>query len=63
MSTQPHESVPATAHFVEAERLLAALPLVNKRDRDDHLQLALINVVLAIAATTLGEGTIADREE
>jgi hypothetical protein len=59
MSTQPpHQSIAATAHFVEAERLLAALPLVDKRHRDHHLQLALVNAVLAIAAsfTTNPEG-------
>jgi hypothetical protein len=58
MSTQPHHSIAATAHFVEAERLLAALPLVDKRHRDHHLQLALVNAVLAIAAsfTTNADG-------
>ena len=54
MATQPHQSIAATAHFVEAERLLAALPLVDKRHRDHHLQLALVNAVLAIGATMLG---------
>ena len=58
-----HTSVAATAHLVEAERLLAALPLVEKRHRDHHLQLALVNAVLSIAAGMLGEGpTVADRE-
>jgi hypothetical protein len=58
ISTQPHQSIAATAHFLEAERLLAALPLVDKRQRDHHLHLALVNAVLAIAAgfTTNAEG-------
>jgi hypothetical protein len=56
MSTQPHSSIAATGHFVKAERLLVELPLVDKRDRDHHLQLALVNAVLAIGATMLGEG-------
>jgi hypothetical protein len=57
MSSTPHQSsIAAVAHFVEAERLLAALPLVDKRHRDQHLMLALINAVLAIGATMLGDG-------
>ena len=44
-------------HFVESERILASLPLATKRgERDQQLQLALVNAVLAIAATMLGEG-------
>jgi hypothetical protein len=51
----PHSSVAATGHLVEAERILAALPLTNKRaERDYNLQLALVNAVLAIAAGMLG---------
>ena len=53
----PHQSLAATGHFVEAERLLAALPLVDKRHRDHHLMLALVNAVLAIGATLLGDGS------
>ncbi len=54
MHSSPHnESVAAAAHFIESERLLAALPLVSRRDRDHHLQLALVNALLAIAATML----------
>jgi hypothetical protein len=64
MSTQPHPSLAATAHLVESERLLAALPLVDKRHRDHHLQLALVNAVLSIAASLLGGGkTIVPEEE
>ena len=54
-STPPHQSIAATAHFVEAERILAALPLAAKRgERDHQMRLALVNIVLAIAATMLG---------
>jgi hypothetical protein len=63
MHSTPHPSIAATAHLVESERLLAALPLVEKRHRDHHLQLALVNAVLAIAAGMLGEAqTVADRK-
>jgi hypothetical protein len=55
VSSTPHQSIAATAHFVEAERILVALPLATKRgERDQQLQLALVNSVLAIAATMLG---------
>jgi hypothetical protein len=52
--TPPRQSIAATAHFVESERILAALPLATKRgEQDRQLQLALVNAVLAIAATML----------
>ncbi len=54
MTSAPHPFLAATAHPVESERLLAALPLVDKRHRDHHLQLALVNAVLSIAASLLG---------
>jgi hypothetical protein len=54
-STPHHSPIAATAHLIESERLLVALPLVNKRDRDHHLQLALINAVLSIAAAVIGD--------
>jgi len=55
MPSTPHSSIAATAHFVEAERILAALPLATKRSERDHqMRLALVNSVLAIAATMLG---------
>ena len=55
MSSTPHQSIAATAHFVEAERILVALPLATKRgERDHQMQLALVNSVLAIAASMLG---------
>ena len=56
MNSTPHSSVAATAHLVESERLLAALPLVEKRHRDHHLQLAFANAVLSIAASMLNGG-------
>jgi hypothetical protein len=57
VSSTPHQSIAATAHFVEAERLLAALPLVTKRgERDRQLGLALVNARLATAATLLNDG-------
>jgi hypothetical protein len=56
MHSTPHSSVAATAHLVESERLLAALPLVEKRHRDHHLQLSLVNAVLSVAASMLGGG-------
>ena len=59
MASTPHPSVAATAHIVESERLLAALPLVEKRHRNHHLQLALVNAVLSIAASLL-DGDWAD---
>ena len=63
MESTPHQSIAATAHFVEAERLLAALPLVKGGERDRQLGLALVNAVLAIAATLLSDWqTIANRD-
>jgi hypothetical protein len=54
LSTVPHQSIAAAAHFVEAERILAALPLATKRSERDHqMRLALVNSVLAIAANML----------
>jgi len=42
-----HSQPPNTAageHFADAERLLAALPLVKRRaDRDQHVQVALVH--------------------
>jgi hypothetical protein len=54
MPSQPHSSIAATAHFVEAERILAALPLAKRGDRDHQTRLALVNSMLAIAASMLG---------
>ena len=52
----PHPSLAATAHLVESERLHATLPLVDKRHHDHHLQLALVNAVLSVAASLLNGG-------
>jgi len=61
MSSTPHPSIAATAHFVEAERILVALPLATKRgERDHQMQLALVNSVLAIAASMLRPRPVAD---
>ena len=62
MHSTPHSSVAATAHLVESERLLAGLPLVDERHRDHHLQLALVNAVLSIAASMLGGGQTKPKE-
>jgi hypothetical protein len=62
MHSTPHQSIAATAHFVEAERILAALPLVKRgADRDRHVQIALVHATLAIAAGIIrpGEGNTA----
>ena len=54
-NSTPHSPIAATAHFVEAERILAALPLATKRGaRDAQLRLALVNAVLSVAASMLG---------
>ena len=43
-------------HFADAERILAALPLVKRRaDRDRHIQVALVHATLAIAAILADE--------
>ena len=62
MPSTPHSSIAATAHFVEAERILVALPLVKRgAERDRHVQVALVHAVLAIAAGIIhpGEGNTA----
>jgi hypothetical protein len=54
MNSTPHSSLAATGHFVEAERLVEALPLAGKRDERDHqARLAAIHALLAIAASLL----------
>jgi hypothetical protein len=41
----------AGEHFADAERILAALPLVKRGgERDRHVQVALVHATLAIAA-------------
>jgi hypothetical protein len=51
MTTQPPNTA-AGEHFADAERILAALPLVKRTaERDRHVQVALVHAVLSIAAT------------
>jgi hypothetical protein len=55
MNTQPPNAA-AGEHFADAERILAALPLVKRRaDRDRDVQVALVHATLAVAAGVLGE--------
>ena len=63
MNTQPPNTA-AGEHFADAERILAALPLVKRgADRDRHVQVAIAHATLAVAAGLPGEWqTIADRE-
>ena len=54
MNSTPHPSLAATGHFVEAERLVEALPLISKRgDWDHQARLSTIHALLAIAACLL----------
>jgi hypothetical protein len=53
MTTQPPSA--AGEHFADAERILAALPLVKRGDRDRHVQVALVHATLAIAAILADE--------
>ena len=51
MHSRPQPPSAAGEHFADAERILAALPLVKRgADRDRHVQVALVHAVLAIAA-------------
>jgi hypothetical protein len=62
MHSTPQPPSAAGEHFADAERILAALPLVKRRaDRDRHVQIALVHAVLAIAAGIVrpGEGNTA----
>ena len=63
MNTQPPNTA-AGEHFADAERILAALPLVKRSaERDRQVQVALVHATLAIAAGLLGEWqTVADLE-
>ena len=61
MNTQ-HPNTAAGEHFADAERILAALPLVKRSaERDRHVQIALVHAALAVAAGVLGE-SVADRD-
>ena len=58
MHSTPQPPIAAGEHFADAERLLAALPLVKRgADRDRQVQIALVHATLAIAAI------LADRDE
>ena len=59
MQSTPQPPSAAGEHFADAERILAALPLVKRQaERDSHVQIALVHATLAIAAsfTTKAEG-------
>jgi hypothetical protein len=57
MHSTPQPPIAAGEHFADAERLLAALPLVKRgADRDRHVQIALVHAVLAIAAGSIHPG-------
>jgi hypothetical protein len=64
MHSTPQPSSAAGEHFADAERILAALPLVKRSaDRDRHVQIALVHATLAVAAGVLAKWqTIGDRE-
>jgi hypothetical protein len=62
MNSTPQQLSAAGEHFADAERILAALPLIKRgADRDRDVQIALVHATLAVAAGVLGE-TVADRE-
>ena len=55
MNTQ-HPNTAAGEHFADAERILAALPLVKRgADRDRDVQVALVHATLAMAAILADE--------
>jgi len=52
MHSTPQPPSAAGEHFADAERLLAALPLVKRgADRDRDVQIALVHATLSIAAS------------
>ena len=56
MNTQS-PSAAAGEHFADAERLLAALPLVKRgADRDRDVQVALVHATLSVAAGVIYPG-------
>jgi hypothetical protein len=62
MHSTPQPPSAAGEHFADAERILAALPLVKRSaERDRHVQIALVHATLAIAAGIIrpGEGNSA----
>ena len=51
MNSTPQPPTAAGEHFADAERILAALPLIKRSaDRDRQVQIALVHATLAIAA-------------
>ena len=58
MKSTPHNQPSAAGeHFADAERILAALPLVKRSaDRDRHVQIGLVHATLAVAAGVLANG-------
>ena len=51
MNSTPQPPTAAGEHFADAERILAALPLVKRSaEQDRHVQGALVHATLAIAA-------------
>ena len=62
MHSTPQPPTVSGEHFADAERILAALPLVKRgADRDRHVQIALVHAVLSVAAGIIhpGEGNTA----
>ena len=63
----PNSSVAATGHLVEAERILAALPLAKRGERDHRVQVALTHALLSVAAAMFGDGVqqtiVGEREQ
>jgi hypothetical protein len=56
MHSTPQPPNAAGEHFADAERILAALPLVKRgADRDRDVQIALVHATLAVAANMLSE--------
>ena len=56
MHSTPQQPSAAGEHFADAERILAALPLVKRStERDRHVQVALVHATLAIAAILADE--------
>jgi hypothetical protein len=56
MNSTPQPPSAAGEHFADAERILAALPLVTRRvERDRHVQVALVHATLAVAAILADE--------
>jgi uncharacterized membrane protein YwaF len=55
MHSTPQPPSAAGEHFADAERILAALPLVKRGERDRHVQVALVHATLSVAATLLSD--------